>query len=127
MTTDLYTVRPDDSAELVANLMNWERIRHVPVEDADHQLVGLVSYRTMLKRGGKLTHDNGEPILVSEIMRTDVLTVTPQTSTRDAIAFMSRFRVGCLPVIEDGKLVGILTEESFMNLASELLAGRSDD
>ena len=49
MTTDLFTVHEDDPVELVANLMDWERIRHVPVEDHEHRLVGLVSYRALLR------------------------------------------------------------------------------
>ena len=43
MATDLFTVQPDDPVEIVANLMSWERIRHVPVEDKEHRLVGLVT------------------------------------------------------------------------------------
>ena len=49
MTTDLFTVQADDPIEMVANLMSWERIRHVPVEDNDHRLVGLVTYRAVLR------------------------------------------------------------------------------
>ncbi|HJZ88428.1 MAG TPA: glutamate-cysteine ligase family protein [Polyangia bacterium] len=119
MTTDLFTVHPDDAVDLAANLMAWERIRHVPVEDKDHRLVGLVSYRQVLRllTDGKTTKDAA----VSEIMKTDVMTVTPHTSTLDAIALMRRYRIGCLPVLQDGRLVGILTEENFMNIAAELL------
>ena len=56
MTTDLFTVHADDPIEMVANLMIWERIRHVPVEDKDHRLVGLVTYRAVLRflAGGAL-------------------------------------------------------------------------
>ena len=49
MTTDLYTVHPDEPVDLVAKLMEWHRIRHVPVEDHEHRLVGLVSYRSLLR------------------------------------------------------------------------------
>ena len=48
MQTDIFTVQPDDPVELVAELMGWERIRHVPVEDEKGRLVGLVSYRAIL-------------------------------------------------------------------------------
>jgi CBS domain-containing protein len=47
MTTDLYTVHPDEPVDLVANLMEWHRIRHVPVEDHEHRLIGIVSYRAL--------------------------------------------------------------------------------
>lgn len=122
MTTDLFTVQADDAIDLVANLMSWERIRHVPVEDPDHRLIGLVTYRAVLRlaTAGKLA-PNGPSQAVSDVMKTDVITVTPKTPTLDAIALMRRYRIGCLPVLQDGRLVGILTEESFMDIASELL------
>ncbi len=119
MTTDLFTVQPDDAADLVANLMGWERIRHVPVEDKTHKLVGLVSYRAVLRylTGGGRTGDAA----VSDLMKTDVITVSPDTPTLEAIHLMRRYRIGCLPVLQDGKLVGVLTEENHMKIAGELL------
>jgi CBS domain-containing protein/gamma-glutamylcysteine synthetase len=119
MTTDLFTVQADDPIEMVVNLMSWERIRHVPVEDKNHRLVGLVTYRGVLRHlaGGGSLRDTS----VSEIMKTDVTTVTLDTPTLDAVRLLRRFRIGCLPVVQDGRLVGILTEEDFMNIASRLL------
>jgi CBS domain-containing protein len=119
MTTDLFTVQASDPVEMIVNLMTWERIRHVPVEDNDHHLVGLVTYRAVLRflAGGGSMHDTP----VSAIMKTDVVTVGVDTRTMDAIQLMRKFRYGCVPVIQDGHLVGILTEEDFMNLASKLL------
>jgi CBS domain-containing protein/gamma-glutamylcysteine synthetase len=122
MTTDLFTVQPDDPVEMLANLMSWERIRHVPVEDKDHRLVGLVTYRAVLRfltSGGSL-HDTP----VSDIMKTDVHTVSLDTPTLDAIRTLRRFRIGCLPVVQDDRLVGILTEEDMMTIASRLLEQR---
>jgi CBS domain-containing protein len=119
MTTDLFTVQASDPIEIIVNLMSWERIRHIPVEDNDHRLVGLVTYRAVLRflAGGGSLHDTP----VSAIMRTDVVTVAVETSTLDAITLMRKYRYGCLPVTQDGHLVGILTEEDFMNVASKLL------
>ena len=57
-------------------------------------------------------------------MRRDILTVSPDTLTVDAIALMRRQRVGCLPVVEDGHIVALLTEEDFMGIAAELLDER---
>jgi CBS domain-containing protein/gamma-glutamylcysteine synthetase len=122
MTTDLFTVQPDDPIEMLANLMSWERIRHVPVEDKDHNLVGLVTYRAVLKflTGGGSPADTP----VSEIMKSDVSTVSLDTATIDALRLMRKLRIGCLPVVQDGRLVGILTEEDFMEIASRLLEQR---
>lgn len=119
MTTDLFTVQADDPIEMVANLMSWERIRHVPVEDQDHRLVGLVTYRAVLRFliGGGSMRDTP----ISEIMKSEVTTVGLETATIDAIRLLRRFRIGCLPVVQDGRLVGILTEEDFMTIASRML------
>ena len=119
MTTDLFTVHADDAVDLVANLMGWERIRHVPVEDQDHKLIGLVSYRSVLRfltKGGA-TKDAS----VSEIMKSEVITVTPETPTLEAIQLMRRYRIGCLPVLHQGRLVGVVTEENFVKISSDLL------
>ena len=58
---------------------------------------------------------------VSEIMKREVLSVTPTTPTLEAIQLMRKARIGCLPVLADGKLVGVLTEENFMKIAGVLL------
>ena len=119
MTTDLFTVEADDAVDLVANIMSWERVRYVLVEDKDHKLVGLISYRAVLRflAAGGITKDAP----VSDVMKPDVMLVSPQTSTLDAISLMRDKRVGCLPVLLDGKLVGVLTEENFLKIARDLL------
>jgi len=122
MTTDLFTVHEDEPVELVANLMDWERIRHVPVEDHAHRLVGLVSYRALLRlmaRGWKGGGPCGIP--VSEIMHPDPITVPPETSTLEAIRLMRQHDIGCLPVVKNGQLIGIVTQSDFMTVARDLL------
>ncbi len=122
MTTDLFTVQEDEPLDLVASLMEWERIRHVPVEDHQHRLVGLVSYRALLRMmaRGKLV-DGGRNVAVSEVMRQNPVTVPPEASTLEAIELMRQHRVGCLPVVKDDRLVGMVTERDFMNVSAQLL------
>ncbi len=122
MTTDLFTVHEDEPVDLVASLMDWEKIRHVPVEDNDHRLVGLVSYRSLihLMAQGGLEH-RPDPMAVREVMKRDLLTVDPDATTLHAIALMKKHRIGSLPVVKDGRLIGIVTERDFMDIASELL------
>src|SRR5207237_7440296 len=97
MTTDIFTVRPDDPIELVADLMGWERIRHVPVEDEKGRLVGLVSYRAVLRHLSGLhkfpPQPGGASSPVSDIMKKELITVTPDTSTLEAIGLMRRYRI----------------------------------
>ncbi len=119
MTTDIFTVEADDAVDLVAHIMSSERVRYVAVEDKDHRLVGLISNRSVLRflAAGGITKDAA----VSELMRKDVRTVQPQTLTLEAIHLMRTNRIGCLPVLLDGKLVGVLTEENFLKIAGDLL------
>jgi len=119
MTTDLFTVHVDDPIEMVANLMIWERIRHVPVEDHEHRLVGVVTHRAVMR----FVMGGGAPrrTAVGEIMKRDPVTASPETPTIEALRTMRRLRIGCLPVLQDDHLVGIGTEEDFMELASKLL------
>lgn len=121
MSTDLFTVRPDDLVDLAASVMDWRHIRHVPVEDDAGRLVGLVSHRDLLRLLTRGRASNGhESVAVRQIMKPDPVTVTPDTSTLDAIALMRARRVGCLPVVEQGALVGIVTAQDFLAASAQL-------
>lgn len=122
MSTDLLTVREDEPIDLVANLMDWHRIHHVPVEDNEHRLVGLVSHRPLLRfLAGDEARKETEPISVDRIMARNLVTVSPETSTLDAIATMREHKISCLPVVRDDRLIGIVTERDFMRIAGQLL------
>jgi len=122
MTTDLFTVNQDELVDLVACLMDWEHIRHVPVEDNDHRLVGLVTHRMLLRLMARgRGHSDGRPIPVSEVMHPEPITAAPDTPTLDAIRVMKKHKIGCLPIVENRRLIGIVTERDFMNVAGTLL------
>jgi CBS domain-containing protein/gamma-glutamyl:cysteine ligase YbdK (ATP-grasp superfamily) len=122
MTSDLFTVGPDEGIEMVAHLMMWKRIRHVPVEDGEHRLLGIVSARSIVGLVAERIAELGsKPMSVREVMARDVVTVAPSTSTLEAIALMRKHRVGSLPVVNDGRLVGIVTESDFLGIAGQLL------
>lgn len=123
MSSELFTVGADDVIDLVAAVMDWRHIRHVPVEGPEHRLLGLVTHRGVLRAMARRPAPEGrpQPIAVGEVMETDVVTVSPSTSTLDAIALMRRHRVSALPVVEGDKLVGIVTERDFMPVAARLL------
>jgi CBS domain-containing protein len=121
MTKDLFTVGPEDLVDLAANLMDWEHIRHVPVEDNNGRLVGLVSHRQLLRLVARGGSKKQAPVAIREIMTTGPITVTPGTPTLEAISLMRERRVSCLPVVDqDDKLVGIVTERDFINAAAKL-------
>ncbi|MHC5112032.1 MAG: CBS domain-containing protein [Planctomycetota bacterium] len=122
MTTDVFSVHEGEVIDLVANLMDWERIRHVPVEDDHHRLVGLISYRQLLRfLAHDLPHGKGNPVSARQIMQRNPITVTPETRTMEAIRLMRTHKVACLPVVKDERLVGIITDADFMSVAAELL------
>lgn len=121
MTTDLFTVRPDDLVDLVACVMDWRHVRHVPVEDENGHLLGLVSHRDLLHLLAQGTVNKAEAMTVKNIMTPHPVTATPQTTTLAAIALMRQHNVGCLPIVENEKLVGIITAYDFLRLSAELI------
>jgi CBS domain-containing protein/gamma-glutamyl:cysteine ligase YbdK (ATP-grasp superfamily) len=122
MDTDIVTVNANEPVDLVANLMVWNNIRHVMVEDDDNRLIGLVSQRKLLSLVGTYQPERMEaPLPVSAVMQRDPVSVSPETSTVEAIDLMRANGWACLPVIKDGHLVGVLTESRLMVIAGELL------
>ena len=123
MTTDLFTVNQDELVDVVACVMNWHHIRHVPVEDDDHQVVGLVTHRSLLRLlAENLSGEKQEPVPVSQIMHTSVITAHPETPTLEAIRTMKQHKISCLPVVDQrGRLVGIVSERDFMAIADHLV------
>lgn len=122
MTTDLFTVRPEDVLDLAANLMHWRHVRHVPVEDDDGNLVGIISHRDLLQLLAE-GNTKGE-MIVGEVMRTDLITIAPETTTLEALRLMRDRNIGCLPVVKNQKLIGLLTAQDFLTVSARLLEER---
>jgi CBS domain-containing protein/gamma-glutamyl:cysteine ligase YbdK (ATP-grasp superfamily) len=125
MTSDLFTLRPDDLVDLAASVMDWRHIRHVPVEDEVGRLVGLVTHRDILRllaRG--IARAGGGAVAVRQIMKVNPVTVAPSTPTLDAVELMRAHGVGCLPVVENGVLVGIVTAKDFLDASAKLFKER---
>ena len=121
MSTDLFTVRPDDLVDLAASVMDWRHIRHVPVEDDQGHLVGLVTHRSLLRLLSRRQPTNGDvPILVRDIMKRDPVTVKSTTPTLEAIDLMRKEKVGCIPIVDEGHLVGIVTSFDFLEASARL-------
>ena len=120
MTTDLFTVNEHELVDLVASVMDWQHVKHVPVEDENDQLVGLVTYRTILRyliRKGP----SEDPVPVSQIMTRDVFTASPDTTTLEIIKLMREHMLSCVPIVEKGRLVGLVTQEDLLDVARDLL------
>jgi CBS domain-containing protein len=104
--------------------MEWRKLRYVPVEDGKGHLVGLITTRKLLRY---YTHrerpDSPEAgyVQVKDIMISAPLTIHPDTTIKDAMHVMRGEKIGCLPVIKDKELVGIITEMDFLRVSGRLI------
>lgn len=126
MSTDLVTVPPSATLADARTLMHDHRIHHLPVAADDENLVGLLTLTDVLAASdSKLRDDdsriNAEDIPVSDVMTTDIATVDERASLRQAALFLEKHKIGCLPVVSDGKLRGIITDTDFVAVAINLL------
>ncbi|WP_243309979.1 CBS domain-containing protein [Fundidesulfovibrio agrisoli] len=129
MTTQLFTLLSSDSLYTARQIMEMARVRHVPIVDGEDNYIGLITHRDMLAVAvSKLSDidpstqdelDAGIPL--SEIMRTDTATVSPETLLRDAAQSLLEHKYGCLPVLKGRRLVGIITEADFLRLTISLM------
>ena len=128
MTREPYSLGPDDTLENARHLMAEHHIRHIPVVSADDTLIGLVSQRDVLaaedstvlnEEGGKGSRDRY--VAVSSIMTTPVQTVDENTGLRGTAMHLQKNKLGCLPVINKGKLAGIITDSDFVAIAINLM------
>ena len=120
MSTDLFTVRPDDLIDLAASVMDWRHVRHVPVEDQAGRLLGLVTHRGLLRMLNNGICTRTTPVTVREIMIANPVSISPTTSSLEAIEVMRQNRIGCLPVVEADQLVGIVTSYDFLEASAAL-------
>ena len=122
MTTDLFTVHPNEPIDLVAKLMDWKRIRHIPVEDDQGKLVGLISCFEVLRHcTPSLQQAESEPVPVGAIMQSKPLTLPPETPLAEAVARMQQEKSASLLVAKDERLIGIVTEHDILTLTARLL------
>lgn len=121
METDLFTVQKDDIIELVAEMMDWRKIRYTPVEDTKGQLVGLVSSRLILRHLIRDPKLKGKMTMVKDIMIKDPLTIGPEATIIQAMNKMREHEIGSLPVVKNGELIGIITEVDFLRVSGRLV------
>lgn len=122
MTDEVFSIQRNCSLGEADTLMRRKNIRHIPITDEHNHLVGLISHRDLLRYAVSELSEISRidrnilyrDILVGELMHKPVQTVTPNTSLRTAAILMAEKKLGCLPVIQDDKLVGIITEGDFL-------------
>ena len=121
MTTNVRTVREDDSLSTADWDMAFNEVRHLPVVDRENRVVGIVSDRDVIIASARRPH---ESIPVERIMTREVQTVAPSMLAIDAAAQLLRSKYGALPIVDErGVVVGIVTTTDFVELAHRALAG----
>ena len=126
MSTDLITLPPTADLAEARRLMQANRIHHLPIVDEQQHVVGLITLTDVLAATDSILRDDenrmhASEILVRDVMVTDVATVQEDVSLRQAALFLEKHKIGCLPVVADGKLQGIITDTDFVGVAINLL------
>jgi len=126
MTTDLITIPPSENLETARSLMHDNQIHHLPVVEGDAKLVGLLTLTNVLAATDSILRDESnrmraKDIEVRDIMVRDLATVDERASLRQAALFLEKHKIGCLPVVTDKRLRGIVTDTDFVAVAINLL------
>jgi CBS domain-containing protein len=118
MSTDLITVSGEYIADLVLKIMEWRNIRHMPVEDKNGQLKGIITKSRLdryLKKVG-----NTRELTAADVMDLNPTTIKPDDDIKYAMLLMVDEGISCLPVIEQGKLIGILTDKDTQTIWTKI-------
>jgi CBS domain-containing membrane protein len=127
MTSDPTTLKRNDKLTLADDIMRLGRVRHLPVVDDDGEiLVGIVTQRDLFRDALAQALGYGkhaqrkilDTLSVKDVMATEVVTTSPDTSLIEAARLLTERKIGCLPVVDNGRLVGILTEGDFVALVA---------
>lgn len=110
MSTQIFTVNENDSVRLIQSIMKWKGIHHLPVVDKNHSVVGLITYN-------RISKDNiDQDVSVKDIMTKHIKTAPPGMTIEEAKDMMISHSIGCLPILDHGELVGLVTKTDLENL-----------
>ncbi len=126
-TKKVVTLKRNQQLSVADDLMKQKRIRHLPVLDEWDKVCGIVSQRDLFRGalvralgfGSRAEEQMLKTLLVKEVMTEEVFTTTADATLAEAAGTMLKRGVGCLPVLDDGKLVGILTESDFLKVFAQ--------
>ncbi len=129
MTDDVFALNEEHTLFIARSLMENKHIRHIPVTDNNNKFVGLITHRDLLACSISLIAgiDQQEQdelygsIRIKDVIKTDITTCNKDLDLCSAIKILLENKYGCLPVVQDGKLVGIVTEADFLKLTYDLL------
>ena len=126
MSKELVTILPTGSLADARELMQSHRIHHLPVVNDDGELVGLLTLTDLLGATDSVLRGDADrldakDIRVADVMVTNVATIDEQADLRQTALFLEKYRIGCMPVVVDGQLKGIITDTDFVAIAINLL------
>lgn len=129
MTPDPYTLRETDSINDAWEIMIGKHVRHIPITDDDDHVLGLVTQRDVLAatdpgaiiEAKSASHEVKSDVTLAEIMIRDVAVIHREDSLRQAALYLQTHKYGCLPVVVDDRLVGIITDSDFIDIAINLI------
>ncbi len=122
MDTDFVTCGPDDLIDLISEMMDWRQLRYVPVEDKEGKLSGLITAPLLLRYHVRKNHlDESTKASIREIMLTDPITIGPSASIVEAMEIMRTRKIGGLPVVKDGELIGMITVLNLLQVTGRLI------
>lgn len=107
MTSHLFKLHMDDYVSMAKAIMEWNNIHHIPVEDRKGKLAGLLTWSHLESKEETFNFEN---TLVSEIMVKEVYTISPDSDIPSAKEIMESNKIGCLPVVLDNTLMGIISK-----------------
>ena len=112
MTTEIFVVNENDLVDLVVKIMEWKDIHHVPVVNLKNKVVGIITKTNL----NQIDSTKKKSLVAKNIMIEDIITVSSDTSILEAKEIMIKNNIGCLPILEDGDLIGILTKRDVEKL-----------
>jgi CBS domain-containing protein len=126
MTREPYTLGPDNSLADARRLMSEHHIRHIPIVSGECTVLGVVSQRDVsaAEDSSVLNPSPGSGenyVALSTIMSSPVQWVDEHASLRGCALQLQKHKMGCLPVVKDGRLVGIITDSDFLAVAINLM------
>lgn len=114
MTTELFVVNEDDLVELVAKIMEWKNIHHLPVVNKFNKIIGIITKSNL--QGIDFFKKRDKLIVAKDVMVRKVIAVDPETLVEDAREIMNINNIGCLPIIDGGELIGIFTKSDLQKI-----------
>ncbi len=121
MSTDIVTVMEDDLIDLVANIMDWKQVKDVPVENDKGELVGLMTAGLLVNFLCKSNKEKKINSRIKDFMIKDPVSVSPETSISNALKTMITLKASCLTVVQDKKLIGMVTDRHFVKVSAKLI------